>query len=166
MMVRDGDVTSSGNYLAVHGVLRAVGKYVQVYAAAEDQHEVGSELLNDLVRTFDEQILPVAARSFGLAHDIDRDGRFTVLLSSWLSRLGNGRHAVNGFVRVTDLDPLYSAPFGNRCDMMYLSTELRPGPHLRTDHGSRIHARGGLQPEITSRFRPGVRAGRGGRLAR
>ena len=132
MMVRDGDVTSSGNYLAVPGVLRAVGKYVQVYVAAEDQHEVGSELLNDLVRTFDEQILPVAARSFGRPHDIDRDGRFTVLLSSWLSRLGNGRHAVDGFVRVTDLDPLYSAPFGNRCDMMYLSTELRPGPHLRT----------------------------------
>ena len=148
MMVRDGDVTSSGNYLAVHGVLRAVGKYVQVYVAAEDQHEVGSDLLNDLVRTFDEQILPVAARSFGLAHDIDRDGRFTVLLSSWLTRLGNGRHAVHGFVRVTDLDPLFSAPFGNRCDMMYLSTELKAGPHLRHDHGSRIHARGGLQPEI------------------
>ncbi len=103
-----------------------------MYVAAEDQNEIGNELLNDLVTTFDEQILPVAARSFGLAHDIDRDGRFTVLLSSWLSRLGNGRHAVNGFVRVTDLDPLYSAPFGNRCDMMYLSTELRPGPHLRT----------------------------------
>jgi hypothetical protein len=132
MMVRDGDVTSAGNYVAVHGVLRAVGKHVQVYVATEDQNDVGSELLNDLVTTFDEQILPVAARSFGLAHDIDRDGRFTVLLSSWLSRLGNGRHAVEGFVRVTDLDPLYSAPFGNRCDMMYLSTGLRPGPHLRT----------------------------------
>jgi hypothetical protein len=132
MMVRDGDVTTSGNYLAVHGFLHAVGKHVQVYVAAEDQNEVGSELLNDLVKTFDEHILPVAARSFGLAHDIDHDGRFTVLLSSWLTRLGNGRHAVDGFVRVTDLDPLYSAPFGNRCDMMYLNTELRPGPHLRT----------------------------------
>jgi hypothetical protein len=116
----------------VRGVLHAVGKHVQVYVAAEDQDQVGNELLNDLVTTFDEQILPVAARSFGLAHDIDRDGRFTVLLSSWLSRLGSGRHAVDGFVRVTDLDPLYSAPFGNRCDMMYLSTGLRPGPHLHT----------------------------------
>jgi hypothetical protein len=132
MMVRDGDVTSAGNYLAVRGVLHAVGKYVQVYVAAEDQDQVGNELLNDLVTTFDDQILPVAARSFGLAHDIDRDGRFTVLLSSWLSRLGSGRHAVDGFVRVTDLDPLYSTPFGNRCDMMYLSTGLRPGPHLHT----------------------------------
>ena len=42
MMVRDGDVTSSGNYLAVHGVLRAVGKYVQVYVAAEDQQRGGN----------------------------------------------------------------------------------------------------------------------------
>ena len=89
-------------------------------------------LLEDLVTTFDDQIVPVAARSVGLAHDIDGDGRFTVLISSWLGRLGNGRHAVDGFVRVTDLDPLYSPPFGNRCDMMYLSTGLKPGPHLRT----------------------------------
>jgi hypothetical protein len=132
MMVRDGDVTSASNYLAVRGVLRAVGRRVQVYVAAEDVAAVDRELLADLVLTFDDRILPVAARSVGLAHDIDGDGRFTVLLSSWLGRLGNGKHAVDGFVRVTDLDPHYAAPFGNRCDMMYLSTSLRPGPHLRT----------------------------------
>jgi hypothetical protein len=131
-MVRDGDVTSVSNYVAVRGILRAVGKCVQVYVAAEDVAEVENELLKDLTSTFDDRILPLAARSFGEAFDIDGDGRFTVLLSSWLSRLGNGRHAVDGFVRVTDLDPLYSAPFGNHCDMMYLSTGLKPGPHLRT----------------------------------
>lgn len=132
MMVRDGDVTSPSNYLAVRGVLRAVGKRVQVYVAAEDVSFVDRLLLEDMVTTFDDQIEPVAARSFGLAHDIDGDGRFTVLISSWLGRLGDGRHAVDGFVRVTDLDPLYSPPFGNRCDMMYLSTGLKSGPHLRT----------------------------------
>ena len=88
--------------------------------------------MKDLVATFDDRIVPVAARTVGLASDIDGDGRFTVLLSSWLNRLGNGRHAVDGFVRVTDLDPAFPPPFGNHCDMMYLSTGLRPGPHLRT----------------------------------
>ena len=39
---------------------------------------------------------------------------------------------MDGFVRVSDLDLAFSAPFGNRCDMMYLSTSLKPGPHLRT----------------------------------
>jgi hypothetical protein len=132
LMVRDGDVTSASNYLAVRGVLRAVGRRIQVYVAAEDVAAVDHLLLDDLVSTFDDQILPVAARSVGLAHDVDGDGRFTVLLSSWLRRLGSGKHAVDGFVRVTDLDPLFSPPFGNRCDMMYLSTSLKPGPHLRT----------------------------------
>ena len=132
LMVRDGDVASASNYLAVRGILRASGKRVQVYVAAEDVGLVDPELLKDLVATFDDRIIPVAARSVGLANDIDGDGRFTVLLSSWLNRLSNGRHAVDGFVRVTDLDPAFPAPFGNHCDMMYLSTGLAPGPHLRS----------------------------------
>ncbi|MGO8897784.1 MAG: hypothetical protein ACLQU5_05475 [Isosphaeraceae bacterium] len=132
LMVRDGDVASASNYLSVRGVLRAVGKRVQVYVASEDVGHVDPELLKDLVATFDDRIFPVAAASVGLARDVDGDGRFTVLLSSWLSRLGNGRNAVDGFVRVSDLDLAFSAPFGNRCDMMYLSTSLKPGPHLRT----------------------------------
>ena len=121
LMVRDGDVAVASNYLSVKGILRAVGKRVQIYVAAEDLDRVGPELLKELVATFDDRIVPVAARSVGLASDIDKDGRFTVLLSSWLNRLGQGRHAVDGFVRVTDLDPAFPAPFGNHCDMMYLS---------------------------------------------
>ena len=131
MMVRDGDVASASNYLAVRGVLRAVGKRVQV-SSRPRMSAVRAELLKDLVATFDDRIFPVAAASVGLARDADGDGRFTVFLSSWLSRLGNGRNAVDGFVRVSDLDLAFSAPFGNRCDMMYLSTNLKPGPHLRT----------------------------------
>ena len=132
LMVRDGDVAIARNYVTVRGVLRAVGNHVQIYVADEDQGQVDPELLKDLVATFDDRVLPVSARSVGLASDVDGDGRFTILLSSWLARLGDGRHAVDGFVRVSDLDPAFPAPFGNRCDMMYLSTGLRPGVHLRT----------------------------------
>lgn len=132
MLVRDGDVASASNYLAVKGVLRAVGRRVQVYVASEDAAGVDQALLADLVSTFDDHILPTSARSIGLAEDVDGDGRFTVFLSSWLTRLGGGRNAVDGYVRVTDLIPSYSGPFSNHCDMMYLSTSLRPGPYLRT----------------------------------
>ena len=55
-----------------------------------------------------------------------------MLLSSWLDHLGGGRYAVDGFVRVADLDPAFRPPLGNQCDMMYLSTALESGPHLRT----------------------------------
>ena len=132
MLVRDGDVASASNYLEVKGVLRAVGRRVQVYVASEDAAGVDQAMLADLVSTFDDHILPTSARSIGLAEDVDGDGRFTIFLSSWLTRLGGGRNAVDGYVRVTDLIPSYSAPFSNHCDMMYLSTSLRPGAYLRT----------------------------------
>ena len=60
---------------------------------------VGAEVLRDVVGTFDERVFPIAARTMGLASDVDGDGRFTVLMSSWLTRLAGGRHAVDGFVR-------------------------------------------------------------------
>ena len=88
--------------------------------------------MKDIIVTFDDRIHPVTAGRFGAARDVDGDGRFTIFLSSWLDHLGGGRYAVDGFVRVADLDATYRSPFGNQCDMMYLSTALKPGPYLRT----------------------------------
>ena len=132
LMVRDGDVASASNYLAVAGRLRAVGSRVQVYVDPDDRDAVGPELLRDVVETFDGRVFPLAARTIGQAQDVDGDGRFTVFLSGWLTRLAGGRHAVDGFVRCADLDPEMAAPFSNHGDMMYLSTAMAPGPHLRT----------------------------------
>ena len=61
---------------------------------------VGPDVLRDLVETFDDRVFPAPPGSFGQARDVDGDGRFTVLMSSWLTRLAGGRHAVDGFVRV------------------------------------------------------------------
>lgn len=132
LMVRDGDVASASNYDAITGVLRAVGRRVQVYVDSADVRSVEPGTLVDLVSTFDERVHPVAASTFGQASDTDADGRFTIFMSSWLSRLAGGRHAVDGFVRGADFDPATSAPFSNQSDMMYLSTTLTAGPHLRT----------------------------------
>ena len=132
MMVRDGDVSSPSNYAGIRSVLRGVGRRVQVYVAAEDLDRVHDELIEDLIMTFDDRIYPLASTRFGTARDVDGDGRFTILLSSWLDHLGGGRFAVDGFVQVADLDPAFRSPFGNQCDMMYLNTELKAGPHLRT----------------------------------
>ena len=132
LMARDGDVASPSNYLPVRGLLRAAGKRVQVYVDLADSGSVADDLVLDVVSTFDERVFPTAARQLGVASDVDDDGRFTVLLTGWLARLGGGRLAVDGFVRGADLDPDLGAPFGNRCDMMYLNARLTPGPHLRT----------------------------------
>src|SRR5205823_11239839 len=97
-----------------------------------DLVRVGTDVLRDVVATFDDRVFPTAARRLGTAQDTDGDGRFTVLITGWLTKLAGGRLAVDGFVRGADLDPEVPAPFGNRCDMMYLSAALGPGPHLRT----------------------------------
>jgi hypothetical protein len=132
LMVKDGDVATASNYRSVPARLRAVGRRIEVYVDEDDVEDVDTPTLRDIVSTFDDDIFPAAARRFGPAYDVDRDGRFTVLLSSWLTRLSGGKVRVDGFVRGADLDASLGAPFGNRCDMMYLSTSLRAGPHLRT----------------------------------
>ncbi len=134
LLVRDGDVASASNYLGVRGNLRAVGQRVQVYVDQTDDvaGRVSSLVLQDLVATFDGEIFPVAAKTIGQARDVDGDGRFTVFMSSWLTRLAGGRHVVDGFVRGADLDVNLAAPYSNHGDMMYLSTALTAGPHLRT----------------------------------
>ncbi len=132
IMVREGDPGSPSNYVPMKGVLRGVGRHVQVYVASEDVPTVARAALEDAITTFDDSILPAARDRFGPARDVDGDGRFTILFSSWLDHLGGGRHAVDGFVRVADLDATVPAPFGNRCDMMYLNAGLQAGPYLRT----------------------------------
>ncbi len=132
IMVREGDPGSPSNYVPVRGVLRGVGRHVQVYVAGEDVPRVARGALEEAIATFDDRVLPAARDRFGSARDVDGDGRFTILFSSWLDALGGGRHAVDGFVRVADLDAAVPAPFGNRCDMMYLNAGLQAGPYLRT----------------------------------
>ncbi len=132
MLVRDGDVYSPSNYVAVPAVLRGFGERIQVYVAREDLAAVRDEVIADIIKTFDDRIFPLMSSRFGPALDVDGDGRFTVVLSSWLDHLGGGRYAVDGFVRVADLDRAFRAPLGNQCDVMFLSTSLENGPYLRT----------------------------------
>lgn len=132
LLTRDGDVSSASNYRAVVGTLRALGAHVQVYVDEADGQPVDRKVLDDLVATFEEHVLPVAARTIGQARDVDGDGRFTVFLSSCLTRLAGGRHPVDGFVRGADFDLGLAPPFSNHCDMMYVSSALDSGPHLRT----------------------------------
>ena len=132
LMTQSGVATSASSYRAIPSQLRAVGRRVQVYVDAGDAANVDVATLRDLVTTFDGHVWPKVAERFGPAIDIDGDGRFTILLTRWLSRLGDGQTRVDGFVRGADLDRRQVAPFGNQADMMYLNANLTAGPHLRT----------------------------------
>lgn len=130
--VRDGDLASAKNHVALRASLRAQGERVAIYVDPEDCSRVEASTLDDLVSTFDNSIYPRALSEIGTAADIDGDGRIAILLSGWLGHLADGRLAVDGFVRGADFEKNQRLPFGNASDLIYLNAAMESGPHLRT----------------------------------
>lgn len=127
------DFANPASYVDVVAELHTIGTHCQVYV---DREQPDSPRLRtavaDAVRTFDTEVYPQAGRDFGRALDVDRDGRFTILLTPRLATLSTGKAALHGFVRGSDFYRDLPAPFGNACDMMWLDANLPAGPHLRT----------------------------------
>lgn len=132
LMVREGDPACARNYLPVQARLFEVGEHIQVYVDVRDLERVAPGLVGAIVSTFDSAVYPVSLGLFGPVRDPDGDGRLTVLITSWLSRLGGGRLAVDGCFRCADMGTGLSPPFSNGCDLLYLNASLVPGPHLQT----------------------------------
>src|SRR5207247_4813876 len=66
----DQDFHDTAAYTAVVGVLRAVGRHCQVYVDRAHTDLRGLQpTIDDAVRTFDEQVYPVAQRRLGQALD-------------------------------------------------------------------------------------------------
>jgi hypothetical protein len=154
------DFHNADEYTTIRAELQEVGRHCQVYLDRSQAEPAALRpTIADIVRTFDDEIYPRSCRELGQALDVDRDGRFTILLSGWLGKLQDGKVALGGFVRGSDFYRDLPAPFGNRCDLMYLNTDLRPGPHLRTllahEHTHAVifsqHVFGGYLPEIAPR---------------
>jgi hypothetical protein len=163
LFTRVHDFQDPAGYAAVRAELRATGRRCLVYVDSRQSDAVRQAVLDDIVHTFDEEIWPRARQDLGRALDVDRDGRFAVLLTGWLGKLCDGKVALGGFVRGSDFDRDLPAPFGNQCDLLYLNADLRPGPHLRTllaheyTHAVVVseHVHGGYLPEVPPRDEEG-----------
>jgi hypothetical protein len=133
LLTKEGDLLDPRNYARVSADLQAVGRHCIVYADHEtaDQDKL-KPTVEDAVRTFDAEVYPQARKRLGQALDVDRDGRFAILFTHRLNNLGSGGTKLDGFVRGSDFYRDLEAPLGNQCDMMYLSSDLKPGPYLRT----------------------------------
>jgi hypothetical protein len=120
-------------FASVVGELMAVGRHCQVYLDHDDTALATTQAtVRDIVRTFDDQIYPQARVRLGRVLDVDRDGRFTILLTHRLGQMARGRVSLAGFVRGADFYRDLAGPLSNRSDMMYLNSDLVAGPHLRT----------------------------------
>lgn len=130
--VTEGSLDDPRQYARVKARLIRSGEYVRVYLdAQQSERDLHPGLADEIVRLFDDEIVPTTRRSLGGTRDVDGDGTFLILLSPWLSRLQGGRIALGGFVRGSDFQRESRAPFGNRCDMMYLNSNVLPGNNLK-----------------------------------
>jgi hypothetical protein len=133
VMVRGDDFIDAKNYEPVRARLARVGRHCAVYFDAQTPLDKEKSLLVDeALNTFDRAVYPTAVEKLGRHRDVDSNGRFVILFTPWLGRLGGGTTSVGGFVRGADFFEELEPPLGNRCDMMYLNAGLNPGPHLRT----------------------------------
>jgi hypothetical protein len=133
LFTQERDFTNRAGYTAVTGELAAVGRHGQVYIDRDcAERSALQPTVKDALRTFDDEVFPQADKNLGRVLDVDRDGRFTLLFTGWLGKLCNGKVSLGGFVRGSDFERDLPAPYSNHCDMLYLNTDLNPGPHLRT----------------------------------
>ncbi len=133
LFIKERDFYNPESYITVPGELQGVGRHCQVYVDRDfGERSRLQPTVDDILHTFDEEVYPRACRTLGRAIDVDRDGRFTILVTPWLGKLADGKVSLGGFVRGSDFFRDLAPPFGNRCDMMYLNADLQPGPALRT----------------------------------
>lgn len=132
VLVGAGNPADPRQYRLVEAELARSGPHVLVYVDKDDRYETNPILIQDLIETFERSVLPTSEQLFGTAEDIDGDGRFTILLTSWLGRLAGGGTDVDGLFRGADLIDSLAAPLSNHCDMIYLNAKLAPGAHSRS----------------------------------
>jgi hypothetical protein len=123
--VTDGSLSDPRQYVPVHSRPVAEGKCVRVYL--DRQRHVTRRIersARQIVETLEEQIIPRASREIGPWDDVDGDGRLSVLMTPWLEKLQAGKTSLKGFVRGSDFQPRYPAPFGNQADLIYVNSEI------------------------------------------
>lgn len=132
MLQRDHRLDDPNSYVHAKATLVATGLECAVYL---DDMEACDERLRTLastiVRIFDNEVLPWMTKHLGRADDVDRDGRFCILLTPRVATMQGTAGSLQGFVRGSDFYRDLEAPFGNRCDMMYVSSKVAEGPTLK-----------------------------------
>lgn len=130
--VTDGPLDDARQYAKVVSHRVAEGNFVRVYLDSQmEARALARGLVPEIIRLFDEEIVPESQRVLGHFRDVDGDGKFAIMISPWLGKLQGGQTALGGFVRGSDFQQSVRTPFGNHADVLYLNSSLQPGPHLK-----------------------------------
>lgn len=130
--VTDGELNDARHYVAVKAKAVAVGQRVRIWLDSQmTSNDLAAGLMDQLVAEFDRGVVAEMEHRVRRVSDVDGDGRFSVLVTPWLSRLRGGAVSLNGFVRGSDFQKDQLPPFSNQADCLYLNSNLKPGPELQ-----------------------------------
>ncbi|MCA9005149.1 MAG: hypothetical protein KDA70_07720 [Planctomycetaceae bacterium] len=131
LFVTEGDLSDKKQYTRLKARLIQQSPRVAIYLDDQQKpEELAAGLVNDLIAQLENQVLDKIEKECGPLRDVDGNGRFTIFLTPWLSKLQGGKTTINGFVRPSDFRDNVMEPFSNHCDMLYLNSALKPGPQL------------------------------------
>lgn len=131
LFVTDGNLSDKNQYTCIKGRLIQHSPRVAIYLDdQQNEKELAAGLVTDIIEMLESRVLDQITSQCGPIRDIDQNGRFTVLLSPWLSKLQGGKTSINGFVRPSDFRKTVPKPFSNHGDMLYLNSAIRPGQEL------------------------------------
>ena len=130
--VTDGDLDDPKQYVRITARNVACGPRVRIYLDQQlPDGEVAPSRIEELVQTLETDVIPRIESQFGALQDVDRDGRFAVVLTPWLARLQGGRTAIGGMVRSSDFRVELPPPLSNRGDMLFLNSTFPSAAALR-----------------------------------
>lgn len=124
--------SADGGHAAISCQPVAENCRVRIYV---DEHVRRNESLQQLVQAIHDasssELGEIVQTLVGPVYDIDHDGRLTIVVTPEIARLGTGNTPVHGLTRPADFLPGMDRPEGNNSDVIFLSSELRPGDQLR-----------------------------------
>lgn len=90
-----------------------------------------AELVQAIAVAAESELAVIVQDLAGPVTDMDLDQHLAIVITPEIARLGNGRTPVEGLTRPADFVPGLDRPIGNNSDVIFLSSSLEPGDHLR-----------------------------------
>ncbi len=120
-----------GDQSMIHCRLAAQTRRVKIFVDQRLSDGQLKDLIQSIAAAAESELADVVQNLAGTVTDVDQDHHFTVVITPEIARLGNGRTPVDGLTRPADFIPELDRPVGNASDVIFLSSSLEPGDHLR-----------------------------------
>jgi hypothetical protein len=132
VQTRSGSSDELSEYEVIKSVLIASGKTVNVYLDSMENAESRQKTAEEIIKIFDHDIPSSVVPRIGRAGDIDGDGKMAVLLTPALSRMADGKMAIDGFVRPSDFDPAGTLPRSHAADVIFINSRVNDSGYLKS----------------------------------